>query len=192
MGRFKICSREPPRLLVGHDFTKKSMDDISIVRRTAGSTLKQHEDRNSRRHFLAPTEFVASNGQVYELQPFALPPPVELGAAGKEAQQGGSRHPGHERKPKGKNNKGNFRALFSGTTGAKNNKSAFQALPTPGAPGEDDANSRHQRWFLYDRASLPPVSIFQFLATDLYSASTPGKVEDSVQSAPVPRSCQPS
>ena len=97
-------------------------DDTVIKRLTLGkvhntaafdsnqSVTKTTPRRPSDKHYLAPTNtFIASNGEVFEIEPFVLPPPTEIAALFQElkgrrdrsdSNLGSTDHSGHSNSPK--------------------------------------------------------------------------------------------
>ena len=73
-----------PRLLVGLDFARKPMDDIGLVHKVSAT-----QDIGAQRQFLGPAD---DDGQVYEVPPFALPPPADLTEGGKVRHRPGTGH----------------------------------------------------------------------------------------------------
>jgi hypothetical protein len=83
--------KHPPSIVELTGAQTTTHDDTAIKRLTMGkvnaafdsnqSATKTTPRRPSDKHYIAPTNtFIASNGDVYEIEPFVLPPPTEIAA----------------------------------------------------------------------------------------------------------------
>jgi hypothetical protein len=77
-----------PKLVIPEKtYREKRVFDDSAIHRVTMANLLTSQAQQYRKYYYCPNTFIASNGEVYEVEPFQLPPPADIAAIFKDKEK---------------------------------------------------------------------------------------------------------